>query len=203
MSEIKLDKNRLFAAVAFALIFSILMSLACFEASCEQVRDNVLRLHILANSDSAADQAVKYKVRDALLDEFGDLFEGANSLEEAQAAAEKNIDCLQNIAQATVKSEGYNYPVKVEVAPSDFGTRKYDDLTLPAGEYMAVRVLLGDAQGQNWWCVCFPNICIGSAAQKDADSFKGNGKQIVTKGQKYKVKFKIVEIYEQIKACFK
>ena len=87
----KIDSKRLFAAISFSLVFSILMSLACFDASCEQVRDKVLRLHIIANSDSNADQKVKIKVRDALLSEFGNLFDGASTLEEAEILAEENI----------------------------------------------------------------------------------------------------------------
>lgn len=203
MIKFKLDKGRLFASVAFALIFSILMSLACFDASCEEIRDNVLRLHILANSDSEADQEVKIKVRDALLKEFGTLFDGATTLNEAKALAENNIEKLEQTAQKTLAAEGYTYPVKVEVAPSDFNTRVYGDLTIPAGNYMAVRVLLGKAEGQNWWCVCFPNICMGSAAKEIDGVLDSDSKKIVKSGQKFKVKFKIVEIYEKIKTKLK
>jgi len=203
MIKFKLDKGRLFASVAFALIFSTLMSLACFDASCEEIRDNVLRLHILANSDSEADQEVKIKVRDALLKEFGTLFDGATTLNEAKALAENNIEKLEQTAQKTLAAEGYTYPVKVEVAPSDFNTRVYGDLTIPAGNYMAVRVLLGKAEGQNWWCVCFPNICMGSAAKEIDRVLDSDSKKIVKSGQKFKVKFKVVEIYEKIKTKLK
>jgi len=197
----KIDSKRLFAAISFSLVFAILMSLACFDASCEQVRENVLRLHIIANSDSDADQKVKLAVRDALLSEFSNLFDGASTLEEAGTLAEENIPKLQQIAKSTLEHNGFDYSVKVEVAPSDFGTRVYSDkLTLPAGKYMAVRVLLGDAEGQNWWCVCFPNVCMGSAAKEVDTVLDSNGQRVVKNGQRFKVKFKIVEIYEQIKA---
>ena len=200
----KIDSKRLFAAISFSLVFSILMSLACFDASCEQVRDNLLRLHIIANSDSNADQKVKIKVRDALLSEFGNLFEGASSLDEAEALAKINIPKLQQIAKSTLEQNGFDYSVAVEVAPSDFGTRIYDgNLTLPAGKYMAVRVLLGNADGQNWWCVCFPNVCLGSAAENVDSVLDGNGRRIVKNGQKFKIKFKVVEIYEKIKTKLK
>ena len=197
----KIDSKRLFAAISFSLVFAILMSLACFDASCEQVRENVLRLHIIANSDSDADQKVKLSVRDSLLNEFGDLFDGATTIKEAESLAQENIEKLQQIAKQTLEQYGFDYSVKVEVAPSDFGTRVYSDrLTLPAGKYMAVRVLLGDAKGQNWWCVCFPNVCMGSVAKEVDTVLDSNGERVVKNGQKFKVKFKIVEIYEQIKA---
>ncbi len=200
----KIDSKRLFAAISFSLVFSILMSLACFDASCEQVRENVLRLHIIANSDSDDDQKVKIAVRDALLCEFSNLFDGAVSLDEAETLAKKNALKLQQIAKSTLEQKGFDYSVKVEVAPSDFSTRVYsDNLTLPAGKYMAVRVLLGDAKGQNWWCVCFPNVCMGSAAKEVDTVLDSNGQRVVKNGQRFKVKFKIVEIYEQIKAKFR
>ena len=200
MVNFKLNKGRLVASLALGLTFTILMSLAGFDASCQQIRNNVLRLHILANSDSTADQQIKLKVRDALLTEFEGLFDTATNLEQAQSVAENNLDRLEEVAKATLVKEGAEYSVKVSVAPSDFSTRVYDQYTLPAGEYMAVRVVLGEGKGQNWWCVCFPNLCIGSAAQKDNDaSFGKQEQQVVKGGEKYKVKFKVVEIYEKIK----
>ncbi len=204
MVNFKLNKGRLVASLALGLTFTILMSLACFDASCQQIRNNVLRLHILANSDSTADQQIKLKVRDALLEEFEGLFEGTDNLNQAQKLAENNLERLEQVANSVLAKEGANYSAKAVVAPSDFNTRVYDDYTLPAGEYMAVRVLLGDGEGQNWWCVCFPNLCIGSASQKDNDaSFGKQEQQVVKGGEKYKVKFKIVEIYEKIKTKLK
>ena len=200
---LKPDKSKLFASVALGLVFAILMSLACFDARCEEVRDNLLRLHILANSDSEADQSVKLKVRDALLEECSDLFEGASSIDEAAALAKANLPRLQKVAQEVLKDEGMDYGAAAEVAPTDFNTREYGELTVPAGEYLAVQVLLGEGQGQNWWCVCFPNICLGSAAGKVDDALDKSGQAVVKGGQKFKVKFKIVEIYEMVKAKLK
>ncbi len=200
MQKFKFNRGRLVTSMALGLVFTILMSLACFDANCQQIRDNVLRLHILANSDSSADQQIKLKVRDALLDEFEGLFEGTDNLNQAQKLAENNLERLEQVANSVLAKEGANYSAKAVVAPSDFNTRVYDDYTLPAGEYMAVRVLLGEGEGQNWWCVCFPNLCLGSAAQKDdSEQFDENSRRIVKGGEKYKVKFKVVEIYEKIK----
>lgn len=200
---LKPDKSKLFAAVSLGLVFSILMSLACFDARCEEVRDNLLRLHILANSDSEVDQSVKLKVRDALLEECGDLFDRAASLDEAAALAKANLLRLQEVAQEVLKGEGMDYGAAAEVAAVDFNTREYGELTVPAGEYLAVQVVLGYGQGQNWWCVCFPNICLGSAAGKVDDALDKGGQAVVKGGQKFKVKFKIVEVYEKLRAKLK
>ena len=200
----KINSGKLFTVLSLSLIFTILMSLTCFDASCQEIRESVLRLHVIANSDSNADQSVKLKVRDALLDEFGQLFNEAQTIADAEEVARQNVDYLQNVAEQTLKAQGFDYGVKVEIAPSDFGTREYDEkLTLPAGEYMAVRVLLGEAKGQNWWCVCFPNICMGSVAKEINTVLDSNGQRIVKNGQKLKIKFKVVEIYEKIKTKLK
>ncbi len=191
-------------SVAFALVFSILMSLALFDASCADIRTRVLRLHILANSDSEYDQQLKLAVRDRLLSECGSLFAETDSIDDAIAEVKANLPALQAVAEATLADYGCSYGVKVEVAPSDFNTRDYGDVTLPAGRYEAVRVLIGNAEGQNWWCVCFPNLCIPAASQTDeiGSALSEGETKIVTSKSEYKVRFKIVEWYESIKRWF-
>ena len=105
MSKIKIDCGKLFAAMSFSLVFALLMSLACFDASCQEIRNNILRLHIVANSDSVADQKVKLVVRDALLSEFGDLFDGASTIDQAEQVANLNITKLQKIAKNALEKQ--------------------------------------------------------------------------------------------------
>ncbi len=194
--------KKLNISIAFALAFSILMSLAFFDASCADIRTRVLRLHILANSDNEYDQQIKLAVRDRLLSECGSLFAETKSIDGAIAEAKANLPTLQAVAEEALADAGCDYKVTVEVAPSDFTTRDYGEVTLPAGKYQAVRVLIGNAEGKNWWCVCFPNMCIPAASQTDeiGSALTDGETKIVTKSGDYEIRFKVVEWYEKIKS---
>lgn len=194
--------KKLNISVAVAVIFSILMSLACFDASCADIRTRVLRLHILANSDSEYDQSVKLAVRDRILNECGELFAETDDLDGAIAQARVNLPKLQDAARSELDRLGCDCDVKVELAPTDFNTRCYGDVTLPAGRYEAVRVLIGNAEGANWWCVCFPNMCIPAASQTDniGEVLSDSETKIVTSKGKYEIRFKAVELYESLRA---
>ena len=163
--------RRLDAALGCGLLLSMLISpLAGFGRDCGQVRQEVLRLHILANSDSAADQAVKLLVRDAVLEETGELFSAAGTLEEARKTVEENLPAIEETARRVLRSKGCSYPVKAELTRMYFDTREYDGTTLPAGEYQALRLCIGRAQGKNWWCVMFPPICVPAAGLEEGET---------------------------------
>lgn len=187
--------------IALTLVLCAVFSCTSFAKQCAQIRGEVLRLHILANSDSAADQALKLKVRDAVLEEGAEIFEGASDLITAQGQIEAHTSRLKEIAEKTVKLNGYNYPVTVVVEKEYFNTRTYDDVTLPAGQYSAVRILIGEGEGKNWWCVMFPPMCL-PAAESEAtidQVLTEEGTELVKSNPKYEVRFKIVEIFEEIK----
>ena len=129
------------------------------------VFDNILRLHVLANSDAPGDQAVKLQVRDALLPLFSD----AQSYAEARAFLLENGGDMQRICEDTLRENGFSYGVQLELGVSDFPERDYGAAHYPAGEYNALRVLLGDGAGQNWWCVLFPPLCIISDEELPED----------------------------------
>lgn len=188
-------------SLAAALIFSVLLSMVSFNAKCENLRENVFRLHIIANSDSKNDQQLKLKVRDAILKESDALFLGADSLEDAIALTKENIPKIEKIANNTIKESGYDYSVSVKVEESFFDTRVYDDFTLPAGVYEALRVEIGAAKGKNWWCVLFPSICVGAAGDL-GDTASEEAVEIATGGSRFIVRFKIIEVYESIKNYF-
>lgn len=193
------SKIKLFnISLIFALIFSVLLSMVSFDASCEELRDNVLRLHILANSDCDYDQSLKLSVRDALLREGEGLFSGADTLEDAKALANANAETIKIIAEKTLKEQGCDYPVNVKVDKTFFDTRVYDDFTLPAGVYDALNVEIGKAEGRNWWCVIFPSICVGAAGDL-SDTAPDAAVNIAKNSKKFVIKFKIVEVYEKIK----
>ncbi len=196
--------KKLHISMALALVFSLMMTLAGFDARCDTIRSNVLRLHVLANSDSELDQQIKLMVRDRMLAECGDLFEETDGYNAAIEQARQNLPALTASAETALRELGCNYPVSVEIAPAEFSTRVYDGVTLPAGEYLALQVKLGEAKGKNWWCVCYPNLCIPAASQTDEVNgvFEEDEARIVTQPQKYIMRFKVVEWYEELKARF-
>ena len=197
--------KKIHISMALALIFTLLMTMTGFEARCDSIRTNVLRLHVLANSDSDYDQVVKLAVRDRILSECGDLFERVDGYDAALEQAESNLPALCASAQAQLREMGCDYPVSVEIAPTDFDTRVYDDVTLPAGEYTALQVRIGEAKGKNWWCVCYPNLCIPAASQTEevSEVLDEDEAEVVTNSGKYIMRFKIVEWYEQLKTRLK
>lgn len=123
------------------------------------IANSVFRLHVIANSDSEEDQNLKYKVRDKLLEYMNSICSNCESKEEAMTIVEENKDTFEQIAINTIKEEGYSYSVKINIGNFEFPTKNYGDISLPAGYYDALRVEIGEAKGQNWWCVMFPPLC--------------------------------------------
>ena len=151
--------------VLIACIISIACSCVCsFGEECSFIRENTLRLHILANSDSPADQALKLKIRDAVLSHSGELFSGCDTRQKMVGAAQEQLSDIQRIAEQTAMHNGYDLPVTVSVTDMFFETRRYDNVLLPAGTYTAVRIELGEAAGKNWWCVLFPTLCVPASS---------------------------------------
>ena len=191
--------KRLELSILLALIFCTALSFISFERECGEIRSNVLRLHILANSDSAADQQLKLQVRDRILRESVGIFDGCSELDDALTAAEAQLDTLQAAAQETIYAAGYDYPVTLELDKQYFTTRQYDDVTLPAGIYTALRVKIGAAEGQNWWCVMFPMLCIPSAVDDSGLDLVLDEQQVdIVSSDGYEVRFKCVELFEQL-----
>lgn len=188
-------------AVLIGLILSIIItSVSAFAADCQSIRRDTLRLHILANSDSEEDQALKLKVRDAILEKSPTLFEGSMSLDDAIADVQESLDEIKATAEEEIFANGYNYSVKVYLCDMFFETREYEEFTLPAGQYKALRIEIGKAEGKNWWCVLFPALCI-PASQDSAELsevFSESEIEVVSK-PKYKAKFAIVELFERLK----
>lgn len=123
------------------------------------IANSVFRLHVLANSDTEEDQNLKYKVRDNLLTYMNSICKDCKSKQEAISIVEKNKDTFKQIAIDTIKEQGYSYSVNINIGNFEFPTKNYGDISLPAGYYDALRVEIGEAKGQNWWCVMFPPLC--------------------------------------------
>ena len=194
-------RNTAELAVLMGLIFTAVMSFARFDAACEDLRQNVLRLHIIANSNSEADQAVKLLVRDRILSETTDIFTGAAGLADAEKKAAERIGDIAEYAAETLEENGFGYGATAEIGNSYFETREYETFTLPAGNYRSLIIRLGKAEGKNWWCVVFPAVCIPAAAQgaELSDSTSKASAEIAEHPQKYIMRFKAVEIFEDFK----
>lgn len=150
--------------VAFSLMFGAHWTKGYSEMIQNGISAKVVRFHVLANSDSEADQALKLAVRDRVLQEYGDLLQGCESKEETLAALAEARQRISETAAAEVLAQGYEYPVRVSLVREEFPFKKYDELIFPAGVYDALRIEIGAAKGQNWWCVLYPQMCFVDAA---------------------------------------
>lgn len=197
----KQDKIRL-KAWEIALLLGVVVCLSYGAAALQsqtQLAEKVVRLHVLAHSDSEEDQALKLVVRDAVLTEAEQLLSDTGSRAEAEGLLRGRLLELEALANETVRDAGYDYPVVVELKETEFPTRTYDGFSLPAGDYLALRVLIGDAAGQNWWCVVFPPLCVAAAAELPKVAENGglsDGEISLITGETagYCLKFKLLEL---------
>lgn len=194
-------KNTWKKALLCGFIISVACSFVNFSGKCDNISNKVFRLHIIANSDSEEDQSLKLKVRDRILKDFSNGSSEAKNMQEAEVLAKDNIERLQTSAQDEVYKNGYNYPVKAEIVNMHFNTRFYENVTLPAGNYDALRVTIGEAKGKNWWCVMFPPMCLPAAESEKCidDVLTETESKIITNFGDYQIEFKIVEIFSQVK----
>ena len=193
-------------SVAIVILLVILMALSFLPVHGEQeVYDTVVRLHVLANSDSEEDQALKLKVRDAVLEAASPLIEGCTTQAQAIEVLNQHLSDLEAAARGVIEAEGRQDAVTVLLGEEDYPTRTYESCAFPAGRYVSLRVCIGEAAGQNWWCCLFPPLCLSAATAKsdNEDAFIQVG---LTKDQygiitetgktKYKVRFKLLEVLE-------
>ena len=199
------------------LVLLLLIVFVCFSAYfyvtavSSGISDSVFRLHVIANSDSDEDQALKLKVRDSLLEYMNSLCSSTSSKEEPMRIANEHIDDFTKIAQDVIAQNGYDYSVDVSVGSCDFPTKEYGDVSLPAGTYDALRVKIGSASGHNWWCVMFPPLCfvdVSSGIVPDEskeilhDTMSDEEYDLVTSSDsdsELTFKFKLVEFFENFR----
>ena len=198
-----IGQNLYGAGALFLCAALLLCSLSDYFVRCRRLRGDVLRLHITANSDSAADQAVKLLVRDAVLEAGAEIFNGSVTAAGAEEKLLPALGLLEKTAREVLRAQGFSYGARAYLCEDWFAARAYGDLTLPAGRYKALRIALGTGAGQNWWCVMFPPLCLPAAepAAGDADAwavFGEDGGEIVQAEGGYKIKFRIVELAETV-----
>lgn len=192
--------------VTLAFLLAVFLdSFSAFHQECAQIQQEVLRLHILANSDREEDQALKLAVRDRILADTGGLFNRAENQADARAAAFENLGAVEAAARAALLAEGSNAQVRAEVVRMFFDTRVYDGFTMPAGWYDALRVVIGEGAGHNWWCVLYPPLCV-SAAEKlpeELERFSEEERALLESEPRYEVRFFLVELLEKMGIWFR
>ena len=173
-----------------------------------KIYTDIIRLHVIANSDSDADQALKLSVRDELLTQVKELLSDCKDTQSAHNLLSSNLKNLESNAQNVICSLGFEYDVSTSLNCEFYPTKEYGELKLPCGEYKSLKVIIGEGEGQNWWCVLFPPVCTGSASVKEELSetgFTSNQIKLITEtdSENYEVKFKCLEYLSQIKEKIK
>ena len=191
-------------ALLLALAVTILWGAASLGQQ-EELGRKVIRLHVIANSDSPEDQALKLRVRDRVLARAQEILEQSADMEQAEQALTAALPELTREARETLAAEGYAQPVQARLEPAEFPTKDYDGFSLPAGKYLALRVIIGQGAGQNWWCVVFPPLCTAAASDVptvalDAGLTDQEVALITEADEGYILKFKSVELWQTLKA---
>lgn len=186
----------------------VLTILVCILPNTDEAKlyDGFIRLHVVANSDSEKDQTLKLEVRDAVLNVMTNLTQECTTVDEAESVFNENKKNISETASEVVKENGADYNITVTLSNEYYPTREYAGITLPAGVYRSARILIGEAQGKNWWCILFPPLCTDTAKVKEkliTAGFSQNQIRILTDGDnvKYKMKFRALELIEQLIAA--
>ena len=204
-TTVKAEKRlKIWEIILLVGLLAFLASGAMALRTQDDLSNKVVRLHVLANSDSEEDQALKLLVRDAVLERAEDVLVQTSDRAEAEGKLRGQLLEFERAAAEVIREEGYDYTVTVELADTEFPTRAYDGFTLPAGEYLALRVLIGEAAGQNWWCVVFPPLCTAAAADTSvsamATGFTEEEIKLITEEDSgYILKLKVVEFWEELR----
>ena len=191
-------------ALFIALIVSVFCG-AALEKESTELSNKMIRLHVVANSDSEEDQSLKLKVRDSVLKEVDRITKGMTDRNSAEEAIKENLSSIVIAASNEIYSHGYTYGVTAQIKQEIFPTREYDTFSLPAGEYTSLRVVIGNGEGHNWWCVVFPPVCASAAIEMDSETLNLTDREvalITESSPEYIVKFKTMEILGNIKNFF-
>lgn len=211
-------EKKAFSVLLIAVSLTLIIGMLPIHGE-REIYDSVVRLHVLANSDSEEDQALKLLVRDDILTLTNDLLSDCTTRAEALEKISSNLELYKNTAENTLKKNGSSYTVSVTLGEEYYPTRQYASAAFPGGEYVSLQVKIGEAVGKNWWCVLFPPICLSAASNSKSknddleNAFIAAGLtseqyRIITESKesgngKYKIRFKILEIFEEITNMFR
>lgn len=200
---LKVGRFEVIIAVALALI--VLCGTWC-EVEFDKLSEQVIRLHVIANSDSEGDQQLKLRVRDAVLETAQELTGQAETPEAARELLKQKLDEIDAAAQQVIAAEGYSYEVKSKIDTEHYDTRVYEDFSLPEGDYTSLQVTIGTGEGKNWWCVVFPPLCTGAVTEHEevaAFALDDGSTALITKNTDgYVIKFKAIELLNKLKKYF-
>jgi len=189
--------------VAVITAVAAVVSVVSFASGCAEVRRDVLRLHVVADSDSETDQRLKLMVRDAVLEKGGEIFDGTVTADEAEKIITPRIDELKDVAEAVLQENGCDYKVDITVGEEYFATRCYENFTMPAGVYDSLVISIGEAKGKNWWCVMYPPLCVGASSKESMKNDLTQQEYDVVASDEYEFRFKIVEFFKKIYLYFR
>lgn len=202
----------------FSILFcSLLIAIIVFNnfsgcrITAEDLAPKLIRFHVIANSDSISDQALKLKVRDAVLSYMAPKLKNSASIEESRKILLENDKEVEKIAAGIIGKNGYSYNVRTSLSHEYFPIKTYGNITLPQGKYEAYRIIIGDGAGQNWWCVMFPPLCFVDITTEDVNykkidnAMKGRltaseYNSVVSDRKNIKIRFKTIEIFKRIAA---
>lgn len=203
-------KKQTLKAVELGLLVGLIAALVWGAGAVhtrQEISDKVVRLHVRANSDSKEDQALKYRVRDAVLEKITELVSTSMDRSQAEGLIRGQLLEIEALAAKEITAAGYEYPVAAQLTELDFPTREYETFTLPAGNYLALQIIIGEGVGENWWCVVFPPLCTAAAAEVPAAALAAglseNEVNFITDEDGYILKFKTLEWLETLKDKFK
>lgn len=160
------------------------------------IYEDTIRLHILAPSDSVQDQSLKLEIRDKILQKYGYMLNDTNSIDQAKSLIGESLESIRRDTDAWIREMGYSYSAQVELETEWYGTREYANFTLPAGEYLSLKITIGEGEGQNWWCVMYPPMCLNAAVKSESE-YTG-AEQTLIQNDRYRVKFKLLEASSEL-----
>ena len=205
----KLKIGRIFVILILLSLFILISAISYVDAVSNNIADSIFRLHVIANSDSKEDQDLKYKVRDAVLEYMNNISADCSSKEEVIRLAYEHQDDFISVAEKVIRENGFDYNVKIEIGNFEFPTKYYGDISLPAGFYDALKIEIGEAKGQNWWCVMFPPLCFvdvtsgvvpDESKQIMQDNLSDEEYSLISDNESSDIKFKfsLIEFFKNI-----
>ena len=199
--------KKLLKRVVICLLIAVFFWCGNLLSHKRQLRENLIRLHVVANSDSEADQAIKLQVRDAVVESLKQDLQSLQNLEEAKAYLQRNLPKIESLANETLKRAGIDGDAVVTLCREAFDKRIYDTFTLPAGVYESLRIIIGQGEGHNWWCVVFPSLCLPATTEGFEDVAAGAGfseelRHTLTGEEGYQVRFFLLDAMGQLENMF-
>jgi len=199
---------KVFASVAASLLIAACLLSFLPTHGEEKVYENVIRFHVLAQSDSPEDQALKLKVRDAVLAYVSPMMAECGDFAAAAHLLEREAEHIKSVAEETIRANGYGYTAAASLVRENYPTRVYEEITLPSGTYTSMKISIGEGEGKNWWCVLFPSVCNSFAAVPEkrgedeyiAAGFTPEQYRMIQKDSapKYKIRFKVLEMLSDL-----